>query len=281
MSWLYVAMAVASFSMLNFASKMGPRRGGSSAGLVAVLMVVAAVFTLVGSCVESSIWSIHVVILGAAAALGGCTAWLLYVKAMQIGHYGFSNAMWSTSFLPGLIFVTAYWHEPLSFGRMAGIAVLLLAVCLIAASSSPGGGAKVQWGKWAWMIGVGCLLNSVPLVCQKAVSQMPGAVWPFMGVFYVVGALMMLPLVARSGRPARSTLVFGCLAGAASAIGNLGTIWAMVGLGANVVSPVTLSGTMVGGVALSWVVFREPIRALGYVGMVMEIAGIAMIFLMA
>jgi drug/metabolite transporter (DMT)-like permease len=280
MGWFYLLLVVIGFSTLMLACKVGVQKGCSALGIVIVVHAVAAMAAGTAVLIDGKGISLSAMLLGMAGGVGGGVAFLMYVAAIRIGHYGFSNAIWSASFLVGVAFSLLFLGEAMSLARGAGMAMLLVAIFLITFSSADGTAkASKHWGRWALLIGVGFLLNGAPLACQAVVAKLNAPIMPFMTAAYTAGALALLPLAIGKGMVKWRTLVFGALGAAGSMTGILFNIKAMGSFesGAGIAMPVALSGPMVVAVVLSLTWFKERISAIGYVGIACEVAGVVLL----
>lgn len=279
MGWLYLVIAILGFSSLSLVCKLGQLRGSSSLGLVAMLMVTASAMTAVLTFGEGLQWSWTTVILGAVGGVGGGVAFALYVVALRTGHYAFSGAMLSASFLNAVLFSVIYWGEPMGLIRAAGILMLVLAIGMIAASSTDqqDQAAKARWGRWALLMLGAFILNGIPQVCQAALAKSGGQINLFLLSNFIIGSAMLAPMAASKGRMLGATIIFGTLAGLASVVGNVFNIMALTQLPPSVVLPTSMSGMMAAAILLSRLVFKERISPLGYAGLICEVVGIVLL----
>lgn len=277
--WMYVLMVVVSFGAMGLACKCGGSRGASSLGMVAILYSGAAVVCLAVALAAGSQFTWTAAWLGALSGLGGSLAFVAYVQAMRIGHFGFSSAITYASFLGAVLFAAVAWHEPLGVQRIGGIGLLVLAIFMITLSSKTvQGGGHDRWGLWIMLVAASFVLNALPQICTAACNRAGEAPFAFLFFNFLAGAVALLPLALRSGAVTRQVLGFGALAALASVAGNFGSLQALnAALPPTVVFPITLSGTVVIAVLLSLLVFREKFSWLGYAGMVCELAGIALV----
>ncbi|NTV80644.1 MAG: EamA family transporter [Candidatus Aminicenantes bacterium] len=86
-------------------------------------------------------------------------------------------------------------------------------------------------------------------------------------------------LAAMRAEPGRGILLYGGLAGLASVAGNMFTLQALGRLPEPVVFPVSLAGPVIGAVLLGILFFREKTRPLGYLGILLGLAGIVLLAL--
>jgi len=220
------------------------------------------------------------VMLAAAAGVGSSVAYALYVSAMRIGHYGLSAAILSASFMLGVLFAVIFLGDQMTLARGVGIALLLVAVFMIATSSSSSRlEAGSHWGKWAIFMTAAFFLNGMPMIGQTVVSKFKAPVMPFIMVMYISGFLALLPMTIGKGRIQPGTLILGTLAAAGSMTGCICCILAMgqFASGASIALPVATAGPMLVAILASRIIFKEKIRPLGYFGVACQVAGIVLL----
>jgi len=105
----------------------------------------------------------------------------------------------------------------------------------------------------------------------------------YLALWYSAGLLLAaLAFFRRWGRPARKELVIGSVMALCSLIGQTGMAFALsAGLPGFVVFPVATGGGLIFVVLVGVLVFREPMRALGYLGIITGVAALILLALPA
>jgi len=282
MGWIYLGLVVVGFTAMNFVMKLGSLKGHSSPALTASLFSAAALFCLAvllvsGQPLQSSS---RVVLLAVCGGVGGAIAYFFFLSALKIGPYALTISIYTMAFLIPVVFSMAVWDRPLNAAAGAGIALIVAGVALISSSASGGKGeAKAAWLKWLILLGIAFILTGIPQIAQAAAARL-GAInlWYFLFLTFLSGSVALWSfLYAKRMAPRGRVFVYGGLAGLASVAGNMFTLQALGRLAEPVVFPVSLAGPVIGAVLLSVLFFREKTKPLGYLGILLGLAGIALL----
>ena len=282
MGWIYLGLVVVGFTAMNFVMKLGSLKGHSSPALTASLFTSASLFclavlVLAGQPLHSSG---PVLLLAVGGGVGGAIAYFFFLSALRIGPYAPTISIYTMAFLIPVAFSMIVWARPLNEAAGAGIALIVVGVGLI--SSSAAGrksGAKAVWLKWLLWLGTAFVLTGIPQIAQAAAARL-GAInlWYFLFLTFLSGSVALWTfLLAMRAEPGRGIVLYGGLAGLASVAGNMFTLQALGRLHEPVVFPVSLAGPVIGAVLLGILFFREKTRPLGYLGILLGLAGIVLL----
>jgi drug/metabolite transporter (DMT)-like permease len=284
MGWIFLALVVAGFIATNFFMKLGSLKGHPSPGLTGSLFAVGAILCLIFLAVSGRpiLSSRPVVMLAVAGGAAGATAYFFFLSALRIGNYALTIATYTMSFLIPVAFSILFWDRVLSSLIAVGLLGIVAGIAMIStAASSKRDRQTGLWLKWISFLGAAFLLNGVPQVAQAAAARLNQInLWYFLFLTFLSGALVFgFFYLIKGMRPAPGVFSFGALAAAGSVAGNLFILKSLASLPETVVFPVALAGPVIGAVLLSNLFFREKIRSLGYLGMIIGLAGIILLIL--
>lgn len=282
MGWVYLGLVVAGFVAMNFVMKLGSLKGHSSPALTASLFAAAALLCLAVLFITGRplFASAHVVLLAVGGGVGGATAYFFFLSALRIGPYALTISVYTMSFLIPVAFSIVVWSRPLGTSTAAGILLIVAGIALITTSSAAAKGRpKGDWLKWLALLGAAFVLTGIPQVAQAAAARL-GAInlWFFLFLTFSAGAVALwLFLLLKGAKTGRGVLSYGALAAVASVAGNFFTLKALVKLPEPVVFPVSLAGPVIAAVVLSLLYFKERIKPLGYLGILVGLAGMILL----
>lgn len=282
MGWIYLGLVVAGFVAMNFVMKLGSLKGHSSPALTASLFAAAAILCLAVLIVSGQPLHISgpVVLLAVGGGVGGAVAYFFFLSALGIGPYGLSISIYTMSFLIPVAFSIVVWARPVGTATAAGILLIVAGIALITTSTAGSrGGAKAAWLTWLALLGAAFVLTGIPQVAQAAAARL-GAInlWFFLFLTFSAGAAALwLFLLATGAKTGRRVLSFGALAAVGSVAGNFFTLKALGQLSEPVVFPVSLAGPVIAAVVLSLLYFKERIKPLGYLGILVGLAGMVLL----
>ncbi len=279
MGYFYVLLIVLGFTGVAFFTKLGTLKGGTPVSMMVSLSFFGALYTSVFLLLQGCDGvSLKVVLLAVAGGVGAISATLLLARAMVLGHYGLSVAIFSASFVLQVLASFAIFGEVPSF---PGLLLVLSAIFMMALSGSKdakGTEQKKKFWKWFATIISAFFLNGIAIIAQLLMSKEPGnGGFVFIFILYLSGGLILLPSMLKSARPNRAVYIFGALAGLGSVTGIFMTLKSLETLSPNVVFPVYFTGYMMAAALLSVMYFREKTSLLGYAGMAIGLAGIVIL----
>jgi uncharacterized membrane protein len=214
------------------------------------------------------------ILISVSAGLGGGFAVLAFNAAVRAGHFGFSNAIYRSSFLVPVVYSVLFLNAALKLTTSLGILLILGGIFLISQSTASFQPGKKAEFRWFLLIAAAFLLSGAPRVGQVLTSRLKIDYYLYLCLSYLSGTVALLVFVAvkRSFNPA--ALTWGTGAAIASYAGVFCTLKALESLAPQVVFPISLSAPILLGVLLSLVLFREEIRAKGWLGLALGVAGI-------
>ena len=285
MGFLYIFLVVLSITAVALIAKIASQHGVDAFGLSASLFIVAAIFgagvlwwhgsTKVPACA---------LVVSAVAGVGGAFAVLGFNVAVREGHFGFSNAIYRSSFLIPVVYSVLFLHASLKWTTVAGIGLILSAIFLMSWSvNSFKKGNRVEF-RWFVLIILSFALSGAPRVGQTLTSVYGVDFYLYLSLSYAFGAAVFLFELLRkkhlrliSQTLGTAALAWGTGAAIASYIGVFCTLRALETLKPQIVFPISLSGPIILGVLLSLVFFREKIHFAGWIGVGLGIGGITVL----
>jgi drug/metabolite transporter (DMT)-like permease len=211
------------------------------------------------------------------AGVGGAFAVLAFNAAVRVGHFGFSNAIYRSSFLVPVVYSVLFLNALLKPTTILGILLILGGIFLISQSNAAFEKGRKAELRWFLLIMAAFLLSGAPRVGQTLTSLLKVEYHLYLFLSYLSGALALLIVVAakRSFNP--SALTWGTGAAVASYAGVFCTLKALESLKPQVVFPISLSAPILLGVLLSLLLFREKIQAKGWMGIALGVCGITVL----
>jgi drug/metabolite transporter (DMT)-like permease len=282
MGWIFLGLVVAGFVAMNFVMKLGSLKGHSSPALTASLFAAAALLCLAVLAVSGEPLHVSspVVLLAVGGGVGGAVAYFFFLSALGVGPYALTISIYTMSFLIPVAFSIAVWARPLGASTAAGILLIVAGIALITTSTAGRkGGSKAAWLRWLALLGAAFVLTGIPQVAQAAAARL-GAInlWFFLFLTFSAGAVALwLFLLIKGAKTGRGVLFYGALAAVGSVAGNFFTLKALGQLPETVVFPVSLAGPVIAAVLLSLLYFKEKIKPLGYLGILVGIAGMILL----
>ena len=284
MGWIYLGLVIIGFVAMNFIMKLGSLKGHDSPALTGSLFGAASLFCLAALLLTGQPLnaSTPLVLLAIGGGVGGGIAYFFFLSALKIGPYALSISIYTMAFLIPVAFSIIVWDRPLTLSVGAGIALIAVGIILISASGASGKGqAKGVWLKWLILLGAAFILTAIPQIAQAAAARL-GAInlWFFLFLTFLSGGVAFgIFFLVKGIKPAKGAVLFGALAAAGSVAGNLFTLKALARLPEPVVFPISLSGPIIGAVLLSILFFKEKTKPLGYLGILIGLAGIIILAL--
>ncbi|MEI6845522.1 MAG: DMT family transporter [Candidatus Firestonebacteria bacterium] len=279
MEWLFILLTILGITTVAFVAKLASRKNISALDLTATLFTASMIICL-GILVSGPIKPVTGRTLLIAFIPGACggIAVLLFNYAIRIGHFGFSNTIYRTSFILPIIFSILLLSEPVQFSGVTGILLTLLAIILISYSNEAFSKIGSLQFKWFIFILLAFLLSGGPRIGQKLVAFYKESTTVYLFLSYLAGTLVLLPVYLKTKSFSLKALPYGIIAAIGSIAGVFCTISALRTLPSSVVFTITLSGPIILGLFLSRMFFKEKIKPLGWAGVALGLAGILIIY---
>jgi drug/metabolite transporter (DMT)-like permease len=186
------------------------------------------------------------------------------------------------TFLIPVVFSIIFWDRPLGSILALGILLIIAGIALISTAGSTRESKKTGlWLKWMLFLGAAFFLTGIPQLSQAAAVRLSAInLWFYLFLTFLAGALAFaIFFMMKKIKLAGNVLAFGALAAAGSVAGNFFTLKALTRLPETIVFPVTLAAPVIGAVLISLLFFREKIKPLGYLGIVIGLVGIILLTL--
>lgn len=284
MGWIFLALVIVGYVAMNFIMKLGSLKGHEAPALTGALFAVAAFFCLLflifsGQPLQASM---PVVLLAVAGGVGGALAYFCFLSALRIGNYALTISVYTMTFLIPVVFSILFWKRPVNAVLAAGIAAIVAGIALITtAGSGPEEKKTGLWLKWLLYLGAAFFLTGVPQLSQAAAARLQQInLWFYLFVCFLSGAIAFgLYFFFKKIRLGPSVYYFGTLAAGGSVAGNYFTLKSLAKLPETIVFPVSLAAPVIAAVLLSLLFFKEKIKALGYLGIIVGLVGIILLTL--
>lgn len=283
MGFLYISFVVLGITTVAYLSKLSAKHGVPSFDFTFVLFASAsflgylfATWKHAGAVsYTGELW-----LISAIAGAGGATAVFIFNKAVKIGHFGYSNAIYRSSFLIPVILSVLLFNANLNLTTIIGIAAILTSVFLVSWSDDVFTKDRTNGNvKWFIMILCAFMASGLPRIGQLLVSHEGLNSSAYLFTSYIAGfILLFIFFLFRPRRLHQSSLVYGSIAAFASFAGVYFTIASLKLLSAAIVFPITLSAPIMLGMLIS-IFHKERIRSAGWIGIFLGICGILMLAL--
>ena len=275
MGFLLLFVVVLAITATALIAKLASRNNITALDLSTSLFGASAVLGAVILCGQLPVkLTGHAILVASIAGVGGSFAVLAFNSAVRAGHFGFSNAIYRSSFLVPVIYAVLFLHAPLNVPRLGGIALILAGIFLMSSYTASGVLAKQARLRWVGLILLAFLLSGAPRVGQILANVHNENNFLYLFLSYFIGAAVLLAITWKKGSFNPMALTWGTGAAVASYVGVFCTLKALTLLSPHVVFPISLSGPILLGILLSLGVFREKISRLGWAGVVFSISGI-------
>lgn len=287
MGFVHLFLVVLAITAVALIAKLASRHEVSAFGLSAALFAAGAILGAGMLCWQGPVqWTREAVLVSAMGGIGGALAVLAFNLAVRQGHFGFSNAIYRSSFLIPIVFAVLFLHASLKWATVLGIVLILSAILLMSWSTDSFKQGNRAGLRWFALIILAFAMSGAPRVGQTLTSVY--GVNPFLYLFlsYAFGAAVFMVELLRKrflgpmGRAwGMNALAWGTGAAIASYIGVFCTLKALETLKPQIVFPISLSGPIIVGILLSLLLFRERIRLAGWMGIVLGLGGITILSL--
>jgi transporter family protein len=277
--FLYILFVVLGITTVALMAKMSAKDGVPALDLSLVLFVVSTLLSglLVATKLKGfppALFTTEVIIVAVITGAGGALAVLAFNHAIRLGHFGFSNAIYRSSFLIPVVAGVLFFDAGLKTTTVIGILLILIGIFLMSWSADSFRKGEKSESRWFFIIMLAFLLSGMPRLGQLMVSNWHQNYFIYLLLSYAAGVLtLVLPALAmKKFNP--HALYYGSVAGLASYVAVFCTLKSLEALRPTVVFPVTLSGPIILGVLLSLAAFGEKIKISGWAGILSGITGI-------
>lgn len=280
MEWIYILITILGITTVAFTAKIASRNAITALDLTATLFAISTVICL-GILLVNPFTEVtgRALLIAFIPGVFGGLAVLLFNYAIRLGHFGFSNTIYRTSFILPIIFSVLLLGEPMKYSALTGIILTLSAILLISYSNEAFSKLNSSGFKWFVLILLSFLFSGGPRIGQKLVAYYKESTTVYLFLSYLAGTLVLVPVYLKTRTYSLKSLPYGFIAALGSIAGVFCTISALRILPSSVVFTITLSGPIILGLILSLLFFKEKIKPLGWTGIVLGLAGIAIIYL--
>jgi drug/metabolite transporter (DMT)-like permease len=285
MSFIYISLVVLGITTVAFLAKLSAKNNVSSFDFTFVMFAAAGVmgyFFAKLNNVDSADYTVELCCVSVIAGTGGAAAVFIFNSAVRIGHFGYSNAIYRSSFLMPVILSVIFFKSTLNFTTIAGILSILISIFLVSWSYDAFTKVKGKSNiRWFLMIICAFVSSGLPRIGQLLISHNKLNSFAYLFASYAAGFILLIILfLFRQKHLNALALLYGSIAAFASFVGVYCTIEALKLLPAAVVFPVTLSTPIMLGMLIS-LFYRERIRPAGWAGVALGIVGILILSLQA
>jgi drug/metabolite transporter (DMT)-like permease len=283
MSFIYITLVVLGITTVAYLAKLSAQKGVSSFDFTFVMFAAASIlgyFLAELNNIETAYYTVELCFLSVIAGIGGVLAVFIFNNAVRIGHFGYSNAIYRSSFLIPVITGVIVFRSALNIISIAGILFILISIFLVSWSNDAF--SKVKGDSnilWFFMIACAFALSGLPRIGQLLISHSRLNSFAYLFVSYTSGFILFLIFfLVRWKRLNILALFYGSLAAFASFVGIYCTLEALKLVPAAVVFPITLSAPIMLGMLISFIC-KERIKLTGWIGISIGICGIIILSL--
>jgi len=283
MGFIYIILVVLGITTVAYLAKLSAKKGVSSFDLTFVMFAVATIlgyFFAELNHVETKFYSGELGVVSVIAGIGGATAVFIFNHAVRIGHFGYSNAIYRSSFLIPVVVSVVFFRARLDMTTIAGIILILTSIFLVSWSNDAFGKYKGNSNViWFFLIISAFMLSGLPRIGQLLVSHDRLNSFAYLFLSYAAGFMLLLIFFLFNRKPIKGlALLYGSFAAFASFVGVYCTLEALKLLPAAIVFPVTLSAPIMLGMLISFI-YQERNKVAGWIGVVLGICGILILSL--
>lgn len=263
------------FSVLGLSYKVADNHRCRPLVFVAVFTLTAGTLSLIKSFSEVTTWGdSRLWVLGLAGGLSLFFAIVFLVRANALGPASLTWTITNLSLLLPIVFAAVMFHERLYWVDLGSIA--LFSLMLWAFGRGVAGTGEVHAGNqfmFTLMLAGVFIANGIWLICTRLTEQMfhgqNSAGFPIIA-FFSAACYAILAYLLREGRQPWHAAEWkvGIFGGAASGIGTMFFLGAMT-LPAIIVFPVGQGISLLGGVALTTIIYKERFTAMKFLGVIL------------
>ncbi|MDD5170172.1 MAG: DMT family transporter [Syntrophales bacterium] len=278
MGFIYISLVAIGITAVAYLAKLSAKNDVSSFDFTFVMFAAATVmgfFFAELNNVEAAQYSMELCFIALMAGIGGAAAVFTFNTAVRIGHFGYSNAIYRSSFLIPVVFSVIVFRTTPDITTIAGILLIMTSIFLVSWSNDAFVKVKVNSNiRWFLLIMCAFLLSGLPRIGQLLISHDRLNSFAYLFASYTGGfILLVIVFLFRVKRLKIKALIYGSLAAFASFVGVYCTLEALKLLPAAIVFPITLSAPIMLGMLISFL-YKERIRSLGWIGVGLGIFGI-------
>lgn len=276
MGFLYITIVVVGITSVAYLAKLSAKKGVSSFDFTFVMFSTACIlgyFFAAGNDVAITSFSSELCLISALAGIGGAMAVFVFNHAVRIGHFGFTNAIYRSSFMIPVILSIVLFGSKLTLASGTGILAILISIFMISWSNEAfsKGGHNLPW---FFLSLCAFALSGLPRIGQLLISHNRLSSFAYLLTSYACGFILLLFIfLVRRRRIKIAAPLYGSPAALASYAGVYFTIEALKLLPASIVFPVTLSAPIMLGMFISFL-YRERTGLTGWIGIAVGICGI-------
>jgi len=275
MGFVCLTIAVVAITVTAFIAKLASFRNITPLDLATSLFTASTVLGLIALLPRLPIEvPANAFLFSTVAGVGGGLAVFAFNAAVRTGHFGFSNAIYRSSFLVPVVYAVLFLSAVLKVTTIAGLVLILVGVFLMSHSTASFGKGKSAEFRWFLLTILAFLFGGAPRVGQVLTSLHNLDYFVYLFLSYLVGTIVLIAFVGINRSFNSASLAWGSGAAVSSYAGVFCTLKALESLKPQVVFPISLSGPIVLGVLLSLFVFGEKIRPSGWAGIVLAVVGI-------
>jgi len=131
MGFIFISLVVLGITTVAYLAKLSAKNGISSFDFTFVTFAVASVlgyFLAKLNNIDTADYTAELCFVSAIAGIGGATAVFIFNNAIRIGHFGYSNAIYRSSFLIPVVFSVIIFRSTLNITTIAGILFILTSI---------------------------------------------------------------------------------------------------------------------------------------------------------
>jgi bacterial/archaeal transporter family protein len=278
MGFVYLLIVVIAITATAVIAKLAAFRSITPLDLATSLFSVGALLGLLMVWPGTSLKvTTEALLISVVAGVGGGFAVLAFNAAVRAGHFGFSNAIYRSSFLVPVVYSFLFLNARMRLTTLVGILLILGGIFLISQTTAAFQKGRQAEFQWFLLIMAAFLLSGAPRVGQTLTSLLKIDYRLYLLLSYLSGALTLLSVVVAKRSFNKASLTWGAGAAIASYAGVFCTLKALESLTPQVVFPISLSAPILLGVFLSLVLFHEKIKARGWIGLALGVSGITLL----
>jgi drug/metabolite transporter (DMT)-like permease len=196
MSFIYILLVVLGITSFAYLAKLSAKNGISSFDFTFVMFATAGVLGYLFAefnHVETASYTFELCSVSALAGLGGATAVFVFNNSVRMGHFGYSNAIYRSSFLIPVIFSVIFFRATLNIITITGILFILTSIVLASWSNDAFSRSKNHGNMlWFFMIIGAFALSGLPRIGQLLISHHKLNSFAYLFMSYAAGFILLL-----------------------------------------------------------------------------------------